>query len=89
MPYIKPEDRERLAGALQPLLEEIADGHSVTPGDLNYLITKLCHAYVERKGLSYTHLNDVTGVLESAKLEFYRRKVTPYEDAKITENGDV
>jgi hypothetical protein len=29
------------------------------------------------------------GVLESAKLELYRRKIAPYEDDKIAENGDV
>jgi len=28
-------------------------------------------------------------VLESAKLEYYRRIMAPYEDKKIKENGDV
>ncbi len=28
-------------------------------------------------------------VLETAKLEFYRRVAGPYEDAKISENGEV
>ncbi|MBU0792125.1 MAG: hypothetical protein KKC55_16885 [Gammaproteobacteria bacterium] len=28
-------------------------------------------------------------VLESAKLEYYRRVMVPYEDKKIIENGDV
>jgi len=31
----------------------------------------------------------VTGVLECAKLELYRRIAAPYEDTKIEENGDV
>jgi len=29
------------------------------------------------------------GVLECVKQEFYRRKVAPYEDIKIIENGDI
>jgi hypothetical protein len=28
-------------------------------------------------------------VLESVKLEFYRRAVAAYEDNKIVENGDI
>lgn len=55
-------------------------------GHLNYIITKLL---VELKPQNYKEFNAIIGVLESAKLEFYRRKVTPYEDKKIEENGDV
>jgi len=29
------------------------------------------------------------GVLSAITEEFYRRKVAPYEDEKIVENGDV
>lgn len=60
-----------------------------TDGDLNYVITKLCLAYVEQHGKSYHTLNDITGALECAKLEFNRRLIGPYEDSKIKENGDV
>jgi hypothetical protein len=38
---------------------------------------------------NYQRLNDALGALEGAKLEFYRRVVVPYEDWKMTENGDV
>lgn len=31
----------------------------------------------------------IIGLLESVKFEFYRRFVSPYEDIKIEENGDV
>jgi hypothetical protein len=58
-------------------------------GELNYLITTLIQEYILREGLSYATLNEVIGVLECAKLELYRRVVTPYEDSKIQENGDV
>jgi hypothetical protein len=40
-------------------------------------------------GENYQHFNDVLGALEGAKLELYRRRIAPYEDTKIVENGDV
>ena len=49
----------------------------------------IIHEYIGKKGLSYTHLNDVVGVLESAKAEFQRTVVANYEDKKISENGDL
>ena len=82
MPYIKKEDREKMD--LTSLAKEIS-----TPGELNYVYSVLAQAYVETKGLSYNTVNDVMGVFESAKQEFYRRKVAPYEDIKIEENGDI
>jgi hypothetical protein len=80
MPYIKQEDRTRL---------ENSDQFPKTAGELNYIVTKLCLYYLNDNGTSYQKINDVIGALEGAKLEFYRRKVAPYEDIKITENGDV
>lgn len=58
-------------------------------GELNYCITQLVWAYCKDQDLSYRVINDVMGALEGAKLEFYRRVAAPYEDTKITENGDV
>lgn len=59
-------------------------------GELNFVITKLCLAYMDRiGGKSYPNLNEVVGVLECAKLEFYRRAAAPYEDVKIEQHGDV
>lgn len=84
MPYIKKEDRERIDPILEKLLPEITG-----PGDLNYAITALIHDIVAHKGQSYTLYNELIGVLECAKLELYRRKVSRYEDHKILENGDV
>ena len=88
MPYIKKEDKIKWKDGLAELVMAMHD-HGVTPGDLNYIYTKLAHAYVSRKGLGYTHLNDVVGVMESAKAEFQRRVVASYEDKKIEENGEV
>jgi hypothetical protein len=81
MPYVKRTERARLDGG----------GPAETPGELNYLVTRLVDGYLGRKGLSYASLNEAVGVLECAKLELYRRIVARYEDRKIAdpENGDV
>lgn len=82
MPYIKLEDRFKFVEALERLPE------ITTAGELNYLITSLAIRYMD-KGQNYQNYNDVMGALEGAKLELYRREVAPYEDTKITQNGDV
>ena len=66
-----------------------AVGRDVTPGGLNYLITRLLQAFLRRRGLSYQSLNDVRGALDNCASEFYRRVAAPYEDRKIEANGDV
>lgn len=58
-------------------------------GELNYLVTKLCDAFLVKTGLSYKNLNQAIGALECAKLELYRRIAAPYEDKKSRENGEV
>jgi hypothetical protein len=70
---------------------EIDSGDSPeTPGELNYLLTSLCLEYIGMAPvLSYELLNEVIGVLECAKMEFYRRVGVPYEENKILDNGDV
>ena len=56
---------------------------------MNFALTKMIQFYLSCKGVSYSSFNDVIGALEACKLEFYRRVVSPYEDNKIIENGDV
>lgn len=80
MPYIKQERRQQLCDGI---LKEAA-----TAGDLNYMFTELCKDYMST-GESYQKYNDCIGALEGAKLELYRRRVAPYEDTKIEENGDI
>ncbi len=79
MPYITEEDRRNVS------LTQCPD----SPGELNYMITLLCKNYLSQKGISYTNMNEIVGVLECAKQEFYRRMTVPYEDKKKEENGDV
>lgn len=80
MPYITDERRKALdTGSAQPQ----------NAGELNYQICELLTAYIAEKGLRYQTLNDILGVLEAVKQELYRRLVGPYEDKKITDNGDI
>lgn len=58
-------------------------------GELNYLVTKLCDAFLMKTGLSYRNINQAIGALECAKLELYRRVASPYEDKKLIANGEV
>jgi hypothetical protein len=39
--------------------------------------------------ISYSKIAIMTGILENIKQEFYRRAAAPYEDRKISQNGDV
>ncbi len=79
MPYINIEKRINMAEGILP----------INAGELNYCITLTLIEYVALKKLSYQTINDIMGALEGAKAEFYRRVAAPYEDNKITENGDV
>lgn len=87
MPYVKPDYRQELAKIFEGI--DFYRFLPEEPGGLNYLLSILINAYVEKHGVNYAALNEVVGALEAAKLEFYRRIVVPYEDAKIEENGDM
>ena len=87
MPYIKERDREKLDPLIDLLLKEIDS----EVGKGNYVITKIAQRIAGKYTVyhSYTSLNSAIGMLECAKMEYYRRLVAPYEDLKIKENGDV
>lgn len=78
MPYITPEQRG-----------DLFTRPAQNAGELNYSLTVFMRRYVVTKGLSYQTINDVLGALEGAKAEFYRRVAVPYENTKLTINGDV
>ena len=82
MPYIKPEDRNRLSTYF--------DGpEPASAGELNYCLTRVIQNYMFDKKHSYQNYNEVIGVLECCKLELYRRMIAPYEDEAIKRSGDV
>jgi len=91
MPYIKQEDRKWFDG----LEACFAKNPAANAGELNYLLTVMVHSYLKSKTAdgsyeaNYQAMNDVMGALEGCKLELYRRRIAPYEDIKIKDNGDV
>lgn len=84
MPYIKKDLRLTLDKPVIELILKIS-----TPGELNYVITKLVTEYLKNESESYLVYNEIIGCLECAKQEFYRRAIVPYEEKKRKENGDV
>lgn len=80
MPYIHEDRRD-------PLIS----GRDVpwTAGELNFVLTRIATEYLDRGLYTYTRMNEIIGVLEAMKLEFYRRIVGPFETRKCAENGDV
>ena len=80
MPYIERWRRDQMREY---------DSPPKTCGELNYALSQEIQRYLERGEPGYQRFNDVIGVLECLKLELFRRKVAPYEDVKIKQNGDV
>ena len=84
MPYIHKSRRDELDKDIVALSRGIGNA-----GELNYAITKLLLGYLDERITSYSIFNEVMRVMECAKQELYRRAVVPYENEKITENGDA
>lgn len=96
MPYILPDDRKELDESIDALALNIqrlqkvsrpSTDSTVSAGPLNYACTRLALALYPRK--QYWSLALVIGIFVTVVLEYYRRWVAPYEDLKVSENGDV
>lgn len=79
MPYINRKRRQALHEGARP----------ERAGELNYLITAHCLDYLSQQDVRYNALNEIVGVLECVKQEFYRRMAAPYEDEAKQLEGDV
>jgi len=97
MPYITEERREQIErsfwcgedGEIESYpIEDLGD-RIENCGELNYVLTRIIHEFLNKKGKSYQTMNDIVGALDNAKDEFRRRVQHPYEDGKIEINGDV
>lgn len=85
MPYIKQNQRELLDVNIHDLLHYI--GHK---GDLNYVICQIVGSLILRdEGISYLQISEWIDGVHDAECELRRRLLEPYENDKITENGDV
>lgn len=85
MPYIQRDKREKFTADLEFARLKLS---KTGPGELNYFISSLVWLLFDEDP-SYAKANELLGALEAVKQEFYRRKVAPYEDVKMAENGDV
>ena len=79
MPYIAPEWRQ--------LVDK--EGPKLKPGHLAYALSRDLETYRRANGDSYATFNAILGALASAKREFERVVVDPYEARKAVENGPV
>lgn len=82
MPYVDKATREMLEPIVNPLVNT-----DRSDGEITYIITRLIDNFYGWG--RYENRCRGIGVLECAKLEFYRRKIAPYEDDKCVLNGDV
>ena len=94
MPYIKENARTFLDGCVCRMIECLTDGNRLSDqefmqiaGEINYVFSRIITASMGE--ISYSKIAVATGVLENIKQELYRRVATPYEEKKITENGDI
>ena len=84
MPYIPGDKRREFDRALAECARSVQ-----TEGELNYCFYKLSCLLIDRIGESYDTLSLCSSAMEHAKLEWYRRKLVPYEERKREENGDI
>ena len=88
MPYIKKENRPQYDKDVQNLVKTFISQKDLDVGALNYTISTLVWA-IFNNSRRYKTGNDIVGVLECVKQEFYRRKLSELENEKIIENGDI
>ncbi len=95
MPYTAPPSRTLVAptrmspGASYNILDLSAIR---SPGDLAFALSTCAIAYAKNAypdGISYAERSHIVGIIESTKLELWRRLLTTYEDLAIEKNGDL
>lgn len=102
MPYIDELNRNKLDKCIGELILCIKHTATNSPfekveldnnevlsiaGNINYVFSRVCAGLIGSP--SYPKIAIITGVLENIKQEFYRRVAIPYEEKKISENGDI
>jgi len=87
MPYIRKEERPKFNPLIDELAKVLLTDEQALAGNLNYVVSSLLRRL--SKNLRYVRINELMGVLECVKQEYYRRIAAVYEDEKIRTNGDV
>jgi len=94
MPYIANDKRKEIDTAVDQMAKvlnnAIVDDNDF-PGVLNYAITKIILKTIKIRfgSLRYHIWCWVSGMLMDIRSEFYRRRISSYEDTKKIQNGDV
>lgn len=89
MPYIPSSERENYNLGINYLVEYLVDKpHDVLSGHLNYVIFCLAKRLCKSRE-SYARMALISSAMGEAQAEFRRRILAPYEDEKISLNGDV
>lgn len=92
MPYIKQELRDELNTVVDAFAQRIKEMNQNNPehtrdGLLNYSLTRIFNqVYSDAR---YHDFNELIGLLECCKLEYYRKYIADYENLKENENGKV
>lgn len=69
---------------------EIDDDENNMEESVNYAITRLLMmVYGNDEATTYSQINDAIGVLECAKLEFYRQVAAKHENQKRHDEGGI
>lgn len=84
MPYIKKIYRHKFRYHIGETNDRINNA-----GELTYVLYSLCLGFIKGSGKNYLTLAIVIGCLCCTILELYRKVVAPYENEKISTNGDV
>ncbi|NCQ51660.1 hypothetical protein GW796_07155 [archaeon] len=92
MPYVTKNFRQELEPLIDALSQKVLEINSNNPkqtrdGLLNFAVTEILNQTFPNA--KYTDFNELIGFLECCKLEYYRKKIAPYEDLKESENGAV
>ena len=93
MPYISEDRRDVLEPAVSKIVTAFHElnqlDNKLCAGDLNYLITVVCHEYIRANDMCYQTFNDIMGALSGVDKELYRVMTGPYEEVKRIKNGRV
>ena len=88
MPYILKQNRSKYDELVDQLVFFLGNDPVSACGNVNYVVSSLMwKLFLKRRG--YSTANSLVGVLECVKQELYRRQISPLEDEKIIENGDI
>jgi len=87
MPYIRKEERPKFNPLIDELAKVLLSDEQALSSNLNYVVSSLLRRL--SKNLRYVRINELMGVLECVKQEYYRRIAAVYEDEKIRINGDI